>query len=120
MTKPTVTYERFDLVRLPLPFTDREATTRWPALIISSAVVLGPVSQAVMVRITSTDHSAWPLDHRIQDLEAAGLHHASVVRFKLFTLDDRLIPENLGRLVLNDQSAVRTARGSLFAVAGTQ
>jgi mRNA interferase MazF len=120
MTKPTVTCERFDLVRLPLPFADREATTRWPALIISSAVVLSSVSQAVLTMITSADHSAWPLDHRIQDLEAAGLHHASVVRFKLFTLDDRLILENLGQLGLNDQSAVRTALGSLFAVAGTQ
>src|SRR4051812_44043139 len=120
MTKPTVNYERFDLVRLPLPFTDREATTRWPALIISSAVVLGSVSQAVMAMITSADHSAWPLDHRIQDLQAAGLHHASVVRFKIFTLDDRLLLGNLGRLGQNDQSAVRTALRSLFAVAGTQ
>jgi mRNA interferase MazF len=87
---------------------------------ILSTVVACSIIQAVLSEIASADHSAWPPDHRIQDLEATGLHQASIVRFKLFTLDDRLILETLGRLGLNDQSAVKTALGSLFAVAGTQ
>jgi mRNA interferase MazF len=49
----------------------------------------------------------------VRDLESAGLPSPSVVRFKLFTLDHRLVRGRLGTLCEGDASAVRRAMGTL-------
>ena len=51
-----------------------------------------------LAMITSSSNSDWPLDVNIQDLDAAGLPSASVVRMKLFTLDDKLVIRKAGML----------------------
>ena len=40
-----------------------------------------------MAMITSAGHEPWPLDCAIGDLSAVGQAVASVIRWKLFTLD---------------------------------
>jgi mRNA interferase MazF len=49
------------------------------------------VEQSVLAMITSAKNSSWPLDVEVENLDSAGLPSASVVRMKLFTLDDRLL-----------------------------
>lgn len=44
-----------------------------------------------MAMITSAKNSDWPLDIEIQDLNRAGLPSPSIIRMKLFTLDEKLI-----------------------------
>jgi mRNA interferase MazF len=104
---PTVTYERFEVVRVPFPFTDRSATKARPALVLSSAAAFNePAGQSVLAMITSAEMSARPLDVPVQDLMAAGLPAAPLVRMKLFTLDHQLIRGRLGRLAKPDGEAV--------------
>lgn len=55
--------------------------------------------------ITSQENRGWPLDLEITDLVAAGLPHASVVRMKLFTLDERFVLRKAGRLNAADRAA---------------
>jgi mRNA interferase MazF len=62
---------------------------------------------SVMAMITSAANPPWPLDCSIADLRAAGLPAPSKVRFKLFTLDHRLIRGRLGRLSADDEVRVR-------------
>jgi hypothetical protein len=50
-----------------------------------------------MAMITSAAHESWPLDCAISDLSAASLPVASVIRWKLLTLDHHLIRGVLGR-----------------------
>jgi len=64
---------------------------------------------SLMVMVTSARHSEWPLDVRIKDRSAAGLHADCVVRMKLFTLDHRLVPGQLGRLSESDRDSVESA-----------
>jgi mRNA interferase MazF len=66
--------------------------------------------------VTSALHSAWPLDHRIENLQLAGLKHPSVIRFKVFTLDDRLILGKIGQLEADDRSAVIITLQRLFGM----
>ncbi len=104
---PTMTYERFDVVRVPFPFNDRSATKARPALVLSLAAAFNePAGHSVLAMITSAKRSAWPLDVPVQDLTAAGLPVASLVRMKLFTLDHQLIRGRLGRLARPDGEAV--------------
>jgi mRNA interferase MazF len=46
-------------------------------------------------------------DVPIRDLEAAGLPVASVVRWKLFTLDSSLLVKRIGTLSVRDRAACR-------------
>ena len=109
------TFERFAVVRVPFPFTDRTASKNRPALVLSEVEAFNtPAGHSVMAMITSQDNAPWPLDCRIGDLAEAGLPAPSMIRFKLFTLDHRLVRGELGKLSSNDADAVRTALATLL------
>lgn len=110
-----MTFERFTVVRVPFPFTDRDATKNRPALVLSNAARFNtPAGHSVMAMITSQDNAPWPLDRPITDLAAAGLPAPSKVRFKLFTLDHRLVRGELGKLSASDAAAVRDGLACLL------
>jgi mRNA interferase MazF len=112
---PIVAFEQFSVVRVPFPFTDRNATKNRPALVISAADVFNSVAgHSVMAMITSAANTPWPLDCAISDLKTAGLPAPSVVRFKLFTLDHRLVRGELGRLAKTDKNVVTERLQSLL------
>lgn len=73
-----------------------------------------PAGHSVMVMITSAVHSPWPLDCHITGLRCAGQPAPSKVRFKLFTLDHRLVRGELGRLSRDDKANVQAALERLF------
>jgi len=99
------------------PFTYRTTTRRRPALVLSDAGKFNKqVGQSVLVMITSASNSDWPLDVNIQDLDTAGLPSASVVRMKLFTLDDKLVIRRAGALAKQDRSAVSAALHQLLNI----
>lgn len=103
-------FERFDVVRVPFPFTDRPTETNRPALVVSGRAAFNrPAGHSVMAMITSASHASWPLDVAIRDLKSAGLPAPSLVRFKLFTLDHRLVRGTLGRLAEKDRATVHKA-----------
>ena len=113
-----MTYKRFDVVRVPFPFTDKLASKNRPALILSvDESFQRHTGHSVMAMITSSKHSPWALDVPLTDLEAVGLKSPSLVRFKLFTLDHTLIRGTLGHLSPTDQVAVSEALSELFTEA---
>jgi len=113
-----VTFDRFTVVRVPFPFTDRAATKNRPALVLSDrAAFNAPADHSVMAMITSQSNAPWPLDCALTDLAAAGLPAPSKVRFKLFTLDHRLVRGELGKLSAADQQVVCAGLAHLFGAA---
>lgn len=113
-------YERFSVVRVPFPFTDHTAVKNRPALVLSDAAAFNqPAGHSVMAMITSATQVAWPLDCPVGDLPAAGLPAPSLVRFKLFTLDHRLVRGPLGRLAAADAARVDEALRRLLGLAGS-
>ena len=111
-------FERFAVVRVPFPFTDSKAIKNRPALVLSDAAAFNtPAGHSVMAMITSESNPAWPLDCIIADLATAGLPAPSKLRFKLFTLDHRLVRGQLGKLSASDEKTVRAGLAKLFATA---
>ena len=111
-----MTYEAFDVVVVPFPFTDRESIKRRPALILSRSDTFGNrIGHSVLAMITSRSRTGWPLDVPINDGESAGLTAPSLVRMKLFTLDHRLILRKAGRLCEDDQRDVADVLAKLLA-----
>ncbi len=109
-------YERFDIVVVPFPFTDSATSKRRPALVISNAEGFNlPAGHSVMAMITSAGNAGWPLDVAISDGNSAGLTAASLVRMKLFTLDNRFILRRLGQLASADRKTVTRALKRLLA-----
>jgi mRNA interferase MazF len=100
-----------DVIIVPFPFTDRDAgkrrPARRPALVCSSAAFNRQARHVVLAMFTTPTHSAWPDDVPIQDLAAAGLPAASVVRWKFFTLDPSLVLRRAGTLSARDRTACR-------------
>lgn len=108
-------FERWQVVRVPFPFTDRAASKNRPALVLSSAQAFNtPADHVVLAMITSARHAPWPLDCVLEDLAAAGLPAPSMVRMKLFTLDARLIRDPLGRIAGADRKRVEHAMTQLW------
>ena len=82
-----MTYERYTVVKVPFPFTDKLASKNRPALIISAAKPFNNrIEHSVMAMITSAKQSDWPLDTVITDLTSAGLPSPSLIKQKYNTL----------------------------------
>lgn len=110
-----MTFEAFDVVVVPFPFTDKTTTKRRPALVLSGAKAFNQrIAHCVLAMITSAKNSDWPLDVEIEDLDAAGLPSASIVRMKLFTLDDQLVIRKAGTLAQKDRKVVSQALHKLL------
>ena len=106
----------FDVVVVPFPFTDRDATKRRPALVLTSNTFNQQARHSVLAMITSAGQSGWPGDHAIENLATAGLPTDCVVRLKIFTLDQRLIIRKAGALAAADQKKLHAAWKGLLAV----
>ncbi len=110
-----MSFDRHTVVRVPFPFSDRTATKNRPALVLSDAAAFNaPAGHSVMAMITSDENPPWPLDCTLTDIVAAGLPAPSKVRFKLFTLDHRLVRGELGKLAPADADRVAVALAQLL------
>lgn len=110
-----MTCEPWEVVVVPFPFTDRATTRRRPALVLS-ARSFNRHGHSVLAMITSASHEPWPGDARIADLKQAGLKSPSLVRLKLFTLDNRFIARRIGALASPDQTSVATRLRTVLPV----
>lgn len=111
-----MTYNQFDVVVVPFPFTDRNTDKRRPALVLSTKEFNDQSENCVLAMITSQNNPDWPLDTRIGSIQKAGLKAPSKIRMKLFTLDCRLIIRKLGGLSKKDRLAVINALYSLMEI----
>ena len=109
-------YNEYDVVVVPFPFTDKSASKRRPALVLSSKKFHGKELHYVLAMITSTENEGWFLDTEITKLDDAGLPSPSKVRMKIFTLDGELILKKIGSLAPVDRKNVKSSLKSLLGI----
>ncbi|MCF7799839.1 type II toxin-antitoxin system PemK/MazF family toxin [Candidatus Babeliales bacterium] len=97
------TYKIFDIVVVSFPFLEIAISKNRPAIVISGQDFNRRTNHTALAMITSSLHLQWPCDTIIKDLNLAGLLKSSIVRFKIFTLDNSFIKQKIGELSLNDQ-----------------
>lgn len=105
-------YNAFDIVIVPFPFSERAASKRRPALVISNRSFNESHAHVVLAMITSAstaDAGPWPSDITIADPAGAGLNAPSVVRLKVFTIDRDLILRRAGSLGASERKRVTEA-----------
>jgi len=102
-----VIYKPYSIVVVPFPFTDKVETKRRPALVLSSTLHQQQTEHITLMMITSAKRSIWSNDYQIKSLTGTGLHSASIIRQKLFTIDSRLVMESIGKLAEQDSKKVK-------------
>ncbi len=102
--------EPWAVVVVPFPFSERPGAKRRPALVISRKR-FNAKGHTILAMITTTSHSPWLGDVKIEKLEPAGLRVPCLIRLKLFTLDNRLVLEKIGRLVRRDRQQTSSSLG---------
>jgi len=102
-----VIFKAFDVIAVPFPFTDRDASKRRPALVISNELFNKQHDQLVLAMITTTTNNVWPSDVSLANWQEAGLKVACHFRLKLFTLDNRLVLKAIGHLSSRDIKSVQ-------------
>ena len=111
MKKPSETYNPFDIVVIPFPFTDNLAHSKLrPAVVLSHhGNYSRHTGHVICAMITSARKSAWPMDVKITDLKSAGLEVECVIRMKIFSLDERFIVRKAGALEKKDRKSLKDA-----------
>jgi len=107
-------YEPGTVVDVPFPFIEKERSKTRPALVLSAPTFQNACSACVLAMITSAERSAWPNDVTLADWHGAGLRKPSLVRWRIFTLDDAFIHGARGALSPVDWSRVRSAFEGIF------
>jgi mRNA interferase MazF len=107
---PELLYARWEVVKVPFPFTEGAGDKRRPALIVNGKELARAHQLYWLVMITSVVKPTWAGDVIITDLGAAGLPIASIIRTaKIATLQEDRILGRLGRLASPEAAAVEKA-----------
>lgn len=104
---PTTNYDPWDVVLVPFPFTDKDITKQRPAVVINKSEYQCKTGHLVMLMITGAKKSSWYSDIKIIGLDAAGLNIPSFIRFKIFSIDERMVIKKAGSLAKQDKQEVK-------------
>jgi len=111
-----MTYEPFEAVVVPFPFSDSPEAKQRKAFVLSNPDFQAGSKTVVFAMITSAPVSSWPGDVALTDLVPAGLRKTCVARLKIFTLDESLILGRVGQISPRDQAVIRAAWAALLAL----
>jgi mRNA interferase MazF len=102
------TFDTWDIIKVPFPYTDRPVRERRPALVVASGGIQERQGLLWVMMITSSENRGWSGDVPISDLKLSGLPVASIVRTaKIATIEARE-SDRIGVLPNADRGAVRT------------
>lgn len=111
------TFEAWDIVKVPFPYTDRPVRQHRPALVIAAGALESEHGLLWVLMITSAENRRWRDDVAVSDLLIAGLPAPSVVRCAKIATIDASDAEHLGKLPRSDRSTVAARlRQTLTAV----
>lgn len=64
---------------------------------------------SILMMITSAERSRWEYDILLEDWQEAGLRKPSILRWKIFTIDEQLIQNRRGTVSDRDKQKIQTA-----------
>ncbi len=101
--------EKYDIIIVPFPFTDRSLSKKRPAIVLSHAGFSQSAEHSICAMITSSKNDPWPNDIEVSNLKSCGLPAESKIRMKLFTIDHKIIIRKSGSLDQDEQLNVDQA-----------
>jgi mRNA interferase MazF len=102
------------VVVAPFPFVDSSHSKPRPCLVLSARPANAATGHSVCAMITRPLATRWPNDTALQDWRGYGLPAASVVRWKLFTLENGIFKRVLAPLSSGDRRQCQAALSALL------
>ncbi|CAN5608853.1 hypothetical protein BH10PSE6_BH10PSE6_28580 [soil metagenome] len=109
------TFDRFDVVSVPFPYTDRPVRQRRPALVVSQLGHEQATGLIWVVMITAAENRPWPGDVPLADPLRAGLSIPSVIRPSKIATLEATQATRIGSVTAAEQRAVQSAIRSILA-----
>ena len=109
------TFDRFDVVSVPFPYTDRPVRQRRPALIVSVPAYEQRTGLVWVVMITAAENRPWPGDVPLSDGRRAGLAIPSVIRPAKIATIEAGQASRIGSIGAAERRAVRAAISEILA-----
>ncbi len=100
-------FDAGDIILVPFPFTDRPIQKHRPTVVLSLRSFNEKHKHIVLAMVTSAKNAPWTSDITISNQKITGLPSPSVIRLKIFTLDERLVLSKLGELSKSDKAALK-------------
>lgn len=94
--KSTTTYNKWDIVLLPFPFTQKNSSKQRPALIISPKE-FNQEQNVIILQISSNKDEGID-SYKIKEWEQANLPLVSYIKMKFATIKKEIILKKIGRL----------------------
>lgn len=114
-----MSYDRFDVILVLVPFTEKNGRKQRPAIVLSERSFNIAHQHSIVAMVTTASVTSWPSDLSLKDCVAAGLLSPCVARAKLFTISDDLVPGRVGSLSATDADRLQDWVGGLLPVAPT-
>jgi mRNA interferase MazF len=109
-----MSYNTWDIILVPFPFTNLKSVKKRPALIISPPSY-NSGSDIIILFITSNiDSAKRPGDHLIDQWSESGLPKPSMIRMKFATIEKSIVVKQIGRLSKTDRSDLQQKLFSFF------
>lgn len=102
-------YNQFDIVLVPFPFSDKNISKKRPAVVLNNKNYQIKNNHLILAMITSAKNSSWKEDFEIKDIEPTGFKTNCVIRYKIFSLDERIIIKKVGAISQNEQKQLKEA-----------
>ncbi len=100
------TFDAWDIIKVPFPYTDRPVRERRPALVVASGSIQEHHGLLWVMMITSSENRGWPGDVVVSDLKVSGLHVASIVRTAKIATIQAKESDRVGILPIDDRVAI--------------
>ncbi|WP_425392544.1 type II toxin-antitoxin system PemK/MazF family toxin [Ekhidna sp.] len=97
-----MSYNQWDILLVPFPFTDLSSQKKRPALVVSHDKY--NAEGDVIIGFITSQLSGNPKigDYLIEEWEEAGLPKPSKIRMKLATLSDEIVIKKIGKMTPKD------------------
>ncbi len=107
-TRYLMTYNQWEIVLLPFPFTDLSARKKRPAVVISPTSYNSGPDTVVLFMTSKMDVSSKEGDYRIKKWQFANLPKPSQTRMKFATIDNSFILKKIGEIHSIDQDGIKS------------
>ena len=114
-----MTYQRNDVVLVPIPYTNLQQSKVRPAIVLSGTDYHATEPDLILGAITTNLATTTTLvDYRLVDWDAANLRFPSAFKPILFTLEPSLILYRIGRLTSRDADQISIRVRYALSLAG--
>ena len=100
-------YDQFDIILVPFPFTDKTYSKKRPALVLNNSNYQIRTNHLILAMITTAKNSNWDNDFEINEIENTGLKTKCVIRYKIFSLDERIVLKKIGFVAENEKTEIK-------------